>query len=194
MQRNNLWPIWRLISFTVLLFSLMSGIFSSVIRAAETPPFDLSNKEAIEKGHQLFNQTCSGGYCHGRDAGPGVRGPRLSGRDDLKADYVHRVISNGIPRTIMRGFKDRLSEEEMWQLTAFIMSTQKGAQPSQSQSSSPSTTGTGSSAKPQPSSSPGGQTSPTTSQPSPSPSEEGTRSPQPQQSPSQPETKSKEAN
>ncbi|MFQ5990601.1 MAG: c-type cytochrome [Candidatus Methylomirabilales bacterium] len=76
----------------------------------------------IEKGRGLFNRACS--FCHGADGRKGLHGPGLRGRDDLTADHVYTTIMHGRPRTLMVSFKDQLSQEEIWQAVAFIMSIQ----------------------------------------------------------------------
>jgi|GEM_PF-710902 len=78
----------------------------------------------IAAGRKLFNSTCSSGYCHGKDGSvsgaPPLRGRRYS------ADYLMRVISDGVPGTAMGGFKDYYNKEELQQLVAYVMSLSKG--------------------------------------------------------------------
>lgn len=122
MRYDNLRCSWYFI--LLLLFFLTTILLPA--KAAEIPPspFDLNNREMIEKGHKLFNQTCGGNFCHAPDGRKGTRAPGFQGRDDLTVELVYTTIMNGRPRTPMRSFKDLLSQEEIWQAIAFIMSLQ----------------------------------------------------------------------
>ncbi len=109
----------------MVFFVFLLGILSLPrAEAAEipTPPFALHNQEMIEKGRALFNQACS--FCHGVDGRKGLRAPGLQGRDDVTVEHVYTIIMRGKPRTLMMSFKDRFSQEEIWQAVAFIMSIQ----------------------------------------------------------------------
>ena len=75
---------------------------------------------AVSRGEKLFAQNCSVGYCHGV-AGAASRGPRLRGRSFDK-QYLYNVTRDGIPRTAMPGWKDRLKDEEIWAVVAYIQS------------------------------------------------------------------------
>src|SRR5215467_6300933 len=79
--------------------------------------FQLSN---VPLGEKVFAQSCSVGYCHGA-AGAAARGPRLRGRTFDK-DYLFSVIRNGIPKSAMPGWKDRLKEDEIWATVGYIQS------------------------------------------------------------------------
>ena len=74
----------------------------------------------IAAGEKLFALNCSVGYCHGA-AGAAARGPRLRGRTFDK-NYLYRVIRDGIPKSAMPAWKDRLKEEELWATVAYVQS------------------------------------------------------------------------
>src|SRR5215467_5618382 len=93
-------------------------------RRAPEPPIGqeqkLKDRGFIAEGAKLFLPNCSSAYCHG-SGGKGGGAPRLRDKG-LDATYLFKTISNGIPGSPMRPFKSELSEEKIWQLTAYIMS------------------------------------------------------------------------
>jgi alcohol dehydrogenase (cytochrome c) len=88
---------------------------------------DLSNPAAIGAGQELFNTTCAG-YCHGRDGMQG-KAPSLRARSDLSDERVHDTIANGRHNAgkMMPAWKGQLSDEKIWQITAFIHSLREPA-------------------------------------------------------------------
>src|SRR5947207_7712554 len=74
----------------------------------------------VALGEKIFAQSCSVGYCHGA-AGAPARGPRLRGRTFDK-DYLYSAIRDGIPKSAMPGWKDRLKDDEIWATIAYIQS------------------------------------------------------------------------
>jgi putative heme-binding domain-containing protein len=84
---------------------------------------DLSNPAAVAAGEKTFAASCSVGYCHGK-AGRAGRGPRLRGKTWDK-QYLYDVILNGVPSSSMPAWKDRLSEKEIWEVVAYIMTLSK---------------------------------------------------------------------
>jgi len=98
-------------------------VFLAVGQLAATvadAPIDLKSPTAIERGQDLFNRACPN--CHGENAtgGPIV----FRGRRDLTVEQVFDVISNGRIRgsNIMPAWKESLSDDERWELTAFVAS------------------------------------------------------------------------
>jgi putative heme-binding domain-containing protein len=76
----------------------------------------------------LFNPTCSNGYCHGAE-GVGGGGPSLRGKA-YTLEQLIGVISDGVPNTAMRGFKEDYTPQQIRQLAAYVMSLgKKGAPP-----------------------------------------------------------------
>jgi len=75
---------------------------------------------SITSGEKVFAQSCAVGYCHGA-AGAASRGPRLRGRTFDK-NYLFRTISDGIPKSAMPSWKDRLKEEEIRAVVDYIQS------------------------------------------------------------------------
>jgi cytochrome c oxidase cbb3-type subunit 3 len=85
------------------------------------PPIDLSDPAVIAAGQKKFNQACF--YCHGQD-GIGGKGATLRNRPDLAPQFIFDTISNGRIRgsSVMPTWKNGLSEKQIWELTAFIVS------------------------------------------------------------------------
>lgn len=83
----------------------------------------MSNPELIARGGKLFAQSCSVGYCHGV-AGKAGRGPRLRGRA-WDPNYLFKVTFEGIPNSSMPAWKDRLTEEEIGAIVAYILTLSK---------------------------------------------------------------------
>jgi len=110
---------------TLLLFALAMVLWTSQARGSDldAPPFDLSDPQVVEKGRVLFNTKCNGG-CHGRGGQPGMDGPALAGRDHFTPQFVYLTVTYGRPSRRMPSWKDRISDEEIWLVTAYVMSLQ----------------------------------------------------------------------
>lgn len=87
--------------------------------AASGPP--LSDPALVEAGRQRFAQACT--YCHGKE-GVGGKTKSFKGRDDLEPRAVFDTIANGRKRgaNIMPPWKSALSEAQIWELVAYILS------------------------------------------------------------------------
>ncbi|HZT29052.1 MAG TPA: c-type cytochrome [Bryobacteraceae bacterium] len=72
------------------------------------------------RGEQVFAQSCSVGYCHGK-AGAASRGPRLRGRTFARS-YLERVIRDGIPNSAMPGWKGRLTDQDIAAVIDYVAS------------------------------------------------------------------------
>ncbi|GJL53048.1 MAG: hypothetical protein NPIRA02_01800 [Nitrospirales bacterium] len=88
-----------------------------------TDPKVLAAGQAIYEGKTIPKVKCVG--CHGEDGKPtrkGRGGPDLS--DPAEAQEPDRLwfwrISEGTPRTKMRGHKKHLTEEQRWQVIAYM--------------------------------------------------------------------------
>jgi putative heme-binding domain-containing protein len=75
---------------------------------------------SITAGEKVFAQSCAVGYCHGA-AGAASRGPRLRGRTFDK-DYLYRTITEGIPKSAMPSWKDRLNADQIRVVVDYIQS------------------------------------------------------------------------
>ena len=103
-------------SYIKLVLTLL--IWTPFQANASDPKLSLSDVDIINKGRKLFAQSCSVGYCHGKEGRAG-RGPRLRGKT-WNREYLYRVILKGIPRTAMPGWEGKLSHEEILTLVAYI--------------------------------------------------------------------------
>lgn len=80
--------------------------------------------DAVEKGRQLYGNTCL--FCHG-PKGVGARAPNLvegmfkPGRDG-EVPFAYGVLMNGRPGTIMGSYREILSQEEIWNVMAYLRS------------------------------------------------------------------------
>jgi mono/diheme cytochrome c family protein len=81
---------------------------------------NLKDPNIISAGRQLFQEKqCA--YCHG----PGGNGAiKLAGRSDLEPSLVFQTIAEGRTRGDRRmpSWRGVLSDEQIWQATAYIMS------------------------------------------------------------------------
>ena len=104
------------------MLALPLALCLAVPAMAQQPPINLHDPAVIAAGQKLFNKNCAG-YCHGKDGLVG-RGPSLRGRTDLDADDIHDTITFGRRDSgkIMPSWKGQLSDQQIWELTAFIMS------------------------------------------------------------------------
>jgi mono/diheme cytochrome c family protein len=78
----------------------------------------------LERGAEVFKQSCAVGYCHG-SGGSANRAPRLAGRS-FAADYVFNATSQGLPGTAMPAFGSRLSDADLRAVVAYVMSLGTG--------------------------------------------------------------------
>jgi mono/diheme cytochrome c family protein len=78
----------------------------------------LGTSPLVARGEKLFAQGCAVGTCHGT-AGTAARAPRLRGRT-FDREYLLRVIRDGIPNTDMPAWKDRLTDEDVDALAAYV--------------------------------------------------------------------------
>ena len=89
-------------------------VFALLLAQAATDP------APVARGERIFAQSCSVGYCHGV-AGAAGRGPRLRGRTFTK-DYLYGVIRDGIPSSAMPAWKDRLKDDDIRAVVAYVAS------------------------------------------------------------------------
>jgi putative heme-binding domain-containing protein len=129
--------VWGIFIFverhsTLIAVALLSALFLQAALALASPQsssllstYDLSNPSLIAQGEGLFAQNCAVGYCHG-SAGRAGRGPRLRGREWDK-NYLVKVTMEGVPNSSMPGWKDRLTEQEIASIIAYILTLSKAS-------------------------------------------------------------------
>jgi putative heme-binding domain-containing protein len=103
--------------------SLISLILAAGALAAQTT-VDLKTVAVISQGNTLFAQNCATGYCHGSE-GRAARGPDMRNRD-WDAQGLYNSIHGGIPGTTMPPWNNILPNEDIWALTAYIISLGPG--------------------------------------------------------------------
>jgi len=81
----------------------------------------LADPQWIAQGRETFVQTC--GNCHGAEGDAGKARP-FRERVDWDPQVIHDVIANGRRRgaNVMPAWKDSLSDDEIWRITAYIRS------------------------------------------------------------------------
>lgn len=75
-------------------------------------------------GEALFNRRCAG-KCHGLDGYSGEDAPSLHERSHLTPLIAYVMIAYGRPGTAMPPWRERLAEEDLWRLVAYVVSLQK---------------------------------------------------------------------
>lgn len=75
-------------------------------------------EQLVQRGEQLFAQTCGSGYCHG---GRGVGGgaPRLASRGFTQA-YIADTVRGGVPGTAMAAFGQSLAAQDLAAIVAYV--------------------------------------------------------------------------
>lgn len=98
----------------------MAGVVLAPVMLFADQQGSLGTSAMVARGDQLFAQGCAVGYCHGT-AGAAARSPRLRGRT-FEREYLVKVIRDGIPNSAMPAWGDRLVDEEISALVAYIQS------------------------------------------------------------------------
>ena len=76
------------------------------------------SSNAVARGKDLFARTCVSGPCHGT-AGEVGRAPKLKGRT-FDENFLQRIVHEGVPKTTMHAWKDRLPEGAIRDIIAYI--------------------------------------------------------------------------
>ena len=111
----------RILTAALGLFTAVWGV---VELPAQTKTIDLRDAEFVGLGAPLFAKNCAVGYCHGSEGAAG-RGPRLKTRH-WSSTVLYNVIHDGVPDTTMPGWSAILSREEIWAVTAYVISLGTG--------------------------------------------------------------------
>jgi len=73
-----------------------------------------TNPESVAQGRRLYRSTCYICHLEAGGRGPDLRKSRLQGREFM------RVVINGKKGTQMPAWKDKLTEDDMWKILAYI--------------------------------------------------------------------------
>ena len=80
------------------------------------------NTQAAEQGRDIYNHVCTA--CHGIDGTAGEMAPALGAAGHVYArtsdTQIFEAVKNGIPDTGMRPLGARLSDDDIWKVTAYI--------------------------------------------------------------------------
>jgi mono/diheme cytochrome c family protein len=101
----------------VVAAAVAVGIFGE---ARSDDKLDLADPKHISAGRQVFlEKHCS--HCHGANGDGGVT---LTNRDLSNPNYIFEAIADGQQRGSLRmpAWRDVLSDAEIWQVTAYVMS------------------------------------------------------------------------
>ncbi|HEX3753863.1 MAG TPA: c-type cytochrome [Rhizomicrobium sp.] len=120
MNRASL--ILAALACTVLLAAQRrAGPAGPAFSAVASNPF-AGNQAAIEEGRGVYNNTCTG--CHGPNGTAGEIGPGLavaghsySRNSDAQ---IFDAIKNGIPDTPMPAHSGKLTDDQIWKVTAYV--------------------------------------------------------------------------
>ena len=128
-------PRWTF-TFAVMLVAHLSigAVDASQAKAgtSRTPPnAPAATPKSIAAGEKVFRSNCR--MCHGNDArGDGPQAPPGSHPPNLTDDTwnhgstdaeILEVIRNGVgPKFDMKGFRSRLTDEEMWNVIHYLRS------------------------------------------------------------------------
>lgn len=100
-----------------------SGAAAAEGGASSESPIDLEDQANIDAGQALFTGKLGCYGCHGREGGGGM-GPSLADDNWIYGGdpaAIHESVLNGRPNG-MPSFKDAATDEEIWQVTAFVRS------------------------------------------------------------------------
>jgi putative heme-binding domain-containing protein len=94
---------------------------TSAAQAQQANPY-ANNAAAIEEGRGLYNGSCTG--CHGTNGAAGEIGPGLAipGRSyGRNSDgQIFDAIKHGIPATVMPAHQAKLTDDQIWKITAYV--------------------------------------------------------------------------
>ncbi|HWP48360.1 MAG TPA: cytochrome c [Candidatus Limnocylindrales bacterium] len=91
-------------------------------KKGQTNPFS-GDPKSIQEGKVLYGSTCV--ICHGKKGG---RGPDLTSTR-LSNEAFIEVVLNGRKGTQMPAWREKLSEEEIWKILAYLEDLKKSTTP-----------------------------------------------------------------
>ena len=116
----------RLGATGVVVAGLTSSGAGRLAAQAEVNPYTAGMD--VQVGERIFDRQCS--RCHGIGATGGDDGPDLTTGEMRHASTdagLFNVVSNGIPNTEMTGLRRGRTDQDVWQLVAYLRSLTGGA-------------------------------------------------------------------
>jgi mono/diheme cytochrome c family protein len=113
MKPMRRWTVTALLGLALLPFIAQAQDFR--------PPANLKSPEMVAEGRAFFNRRCAG-RCHGVDGQEAFDGSILVGKAYLDPVFVYVTLITGRPGSAMPSWKDRLSDDELWKVIAFVSS------------------------------------------------------------------------
>jgi mono/diheme cytochrome c family protein len=103
------------------------------------PPGGWTDPKAIEDGAKIYsgeaNPVVNCGSCHGKDGQPVKKGARdlrdPKNTTRFSDSFWFWRVSEGVPKTKMKAWKQYLSEEQIWHVIAFEHQFSHGAKPAE---------------------------------------------------------------
>ncbi|GEM_PF-5348099 len=108
----------KLLSFAALPL-LAFGFLLTLERVSST---DTPKSPELKTGEQVYKVRCVA--CHMKDGNAPTKKMRLSDQEwkhGNSLDEVQKVVAEGVKGTVMIGFKNRLSKEEIKAVSAFVL-------------------------------------------------------------------------
>lgn len=126
-------PMSLLGPLLALMAALLTGTAPARAMDASVDNPVAGDPAAAPKGEELFGRNCQ--QCH-NSRGKGGKGPQLVrgawGPGGANSDaYMYGIIAGGRPGTQMGAFSLSLSQEEIWQIVAFLREEAKRVQAAQ---------------------------------------------------------------
>jgi cytochrome c oxidase cbb3-type subunit 3 len=82
----------------------------------------IGSQQAIQQGEALYSQACT--VCHGKDGSAGEMAPAVAAPsrryNRVSDDQIFDAIKNGIPLTQMPPLSAQFSDDQIWQVVAYI--------------------------------------------------------------------------
>lgn len=109
----------KLLSYAFVLFFVF-GFLLTLERQSWTD--SVSDAAELKKGAAVYKVRCVA--CHMKDGNAPTKKMRLSDQEwkhGNSLDEVQKVVAEGVKGTVMMGFKNRLSKEEIKAVSAFVI-------------------------------------------------------------------------
>ena len=103
--------------------ALGAALFAAACSASPSAPF-ARDPESLERGRKIVVGTCAG-YCHvaaGRGLGNAPDLLDCEWRHGGSDAEIFAVMRGGVPGTPMLGFAEKIPDDDLWRVLAFLRS------------------------------------------------------------------------